>query len=343
MKYRLFDTEDIEKILSLFKLVWPQRMMNERIWKWKFEDVPFAKPVIALAEEDEKIVGHEAVWPLPILVDSKRFLAGQSVESMVHPSYRGKGIFNALISLTMKEGSQVGYKLFFGFPNRNSVSAYLKQGWEEKGKLIRYVKIISWKEVLRSRSYLRYFSWLSPIIEIFVGLILPSNKISHSDVKIVEEKNLPFVYETLWQEYYSKMKNTIAVDRSSAYLSWRYSIKPDSDYLYYTFIINNMPFGFIILKRDERGILKRFKVGEFVILKEELLSSVISGLEKSAKEKNASTLEFQVLNDSFLTGILKRRGYFKRPDKIPFLVKEFDKTLIGKNQWYLTCGDFDIF
>lgn len=341
MTFKFYDIEDIEQILSLYGIVWPERKIGSKFWIWKFEDVPFAKSIIALAEEKGEVIGQEAIIPTPIKIDNYRYLAGQSVDSMVHPEYRGKGVFNKLVGKTIAEGRKKGYKLFYGFPNKNSLKTYQKNGWVEKARLVRYVKVIDWAKVIRSRRLINFFFWLSPFIHLINSFNFSKVK-TRPEIKVVNEKYLPPFYESIWSEYLSKQEDLIAIDRNYSYLSWRYEVKPESEYLYYTFTLYDEPLGFAIIKKDDRGKIIRYKVGEFVTLRDDLLPNLVDLLEQVVKENEGATLEFQIMKDSALEGFLKDYGYYKRPDELPLLVVYFDE-LIGHKKWYITAGDYDIF
>lgn len=83
-------------------------------------------------------VAYYGVIPCFIAYAGRTILAAQSADTMTHPGHRYKGMFTALSQLTFALCREVGIRLIFGFPNRNSYPGAISMGWKETETMERF-------------------------------------------------------------------------------------------------------------------------------------------------------------------------------------------------------------
>lgn len=101
---------------------------------------------------DKLPVAFYGVIPCFIKLEDKNILSAQSADTMTHPNHRHKGLFIELALLTYGLCRDRGIHLIFGFPNQNSLHAFIKNlGWEKTGELDYFViqtGISTWRRII---------------------------------------------------------------------------------------------------------------------------------------------------------------------------------------------------
>ena len=112
--------------LSLHSIKWLE-------WKYTKNPIISGVPTVfgAIDKNSGKLVGIRPFLACNIVRGNKIFKAAQPCDTVVHPDYRGKGIFTEMNKVAIVELKKDGYDLFFNFPNRNSQPGNLKMGWKK--------------------------------------------------------------------------------------------------------------------------------------------------------------------------------------------------------------------
>jgi hypothetical protein len=71
----------------------------------------------------------------------------QSGNSLVHPDYRGQGLFGKMITYIHQEDAQMPHDLLIGFPVEMSYGAFIKKKWQNPFDLQWYIK---WLDPVRA-------------------------------------------------------------------------------------------------------------------------------------------------------------------------------------------------
>ncbi len=342
---RLFKRKDINCLLSLYKIVWPNREIDEEYWNWKYRDNPFGKPLILVALKEDKIVGHEALWPMPLSVNGINQLSYQSVDSMVHPDFRGRGIFNNLIARSMEECSTLTCPIIFGFPNRSSYKIYTKFGWISDSSFHRFIKILNWQDVFNSRISIKYLKWASNLAGFAVNTVNRrfSEKKKIKGLEVQEELEPMKIFEEIWLEYYQQLGKSLTIIKNLEYQNWRYKSKPGSKYIFLSLKYKSNILGFGVIKKDTYGVMKRARLGEFVLLDKAFTSGFLYEIFELLKGKECSTIEYNVWNSLELEEILKSMGFIRRSDEPPLIYKVFKDIPADKINWDISGGDNESF
>ena len=74
MEVKDFQFGDEKDILSLFEITFG-RFMRQDVWQWRFQNNPAGRFCIKLMWENDKLVGHYAVSPFDVNIDSGLYQA----------------------------------------------------------------------------------------------------------------------------------------------------------------------------------------------------------------------------------------------------------------------------
>jgi len=104
-------------------------------WQWKHSQNPFGSSLVLLGIEGDQLVGIRAFLRWRLRYREEVVHAWRPVDTSVHPSFHGNGIFTQLTSRALDEIDQMGSHLVFNTPNPRSGAGYLKLGWSAMGNL----------------------------------------------------------------------------------------------------------------------------------------------------------------------------------------------------------------
>jgi hypothetical protein len=186
------------------------RFITPEFFRWKYSP-PAGEAQIALVRDGDRIVAGNAMYPVIIHRGSSSLKGWQSCDTATVPEARRQGLFGSCLrALVAALGDD---EVFFGFPNQNSMRGFRKLGWTEN-------------EVVTS--------WITPLPVPSLG--------AHGEVARVKRfvSAVDTIAERLGAEGFAML------DRSAAYLNWRYADRPFADYT--------------LLVHDEHGEIGGFAV-----------------------------------------------------------------------------------
>jgi hypothetical protein len=131
VKYVQVDTKENlvahqEAIAGLFSDSFGDRSIDQT-WSWAYLQNPTGEPLVTLCYEDDVLVGHYAVIPMPLVIDSHRKNSYLSMTTMVATTHRKFGLFNKLAKTTYGMAMDCGADFIMGFPNQNSIPGFRKR------------------------------------------------------------------------------------------------------------------------------------------------------------------------------------------------------------------------
>lgn len=245
-EYRVGDEKEIN---DLFNLVFKQnRSLNE--WYWQFRDNPAGSAnLIAVAEVTGRIVGQHANVPVYFKFKDKIVKAGQPVDNLIHPSFRGgksiKDTYKLSCYLYVREGMTFG----FGFPNE----IYYPVGkkllkYEDLCPLPTMFKRLSWRLPFKKKfpmlpSYLQL--GIQKLSMKFYRLPVILKGLSRRTLSLERLSFLGSDMDRLWEK--AKDRYGIMAIRDYRFLKWRYLDKPDGPYDILLAQDGN-PLGYVVAK-----------------------------------------------------------------------------------------------
>lgn len=151
------DLETQKKTLKLLENHFRTGMHMLEWWRWKHVANPFGPSMVTRAWYRKELVGVWALWRCPRQIHKKKIMAWQAGDTIIAPSWRGKGLFRKMVEKAL---DRVDPPIIFNFPNKTAIKKYLNMGWKQV-KLLRLVyfnqplRFIS--EVLRLKGSIKPF------------------------------------------------------------------------------------------------------------------------------------------------------------------------------------------
>ena len=93
--------------------------------------------------DGEKIVGFQSYFYWPLKDKLKTIKSYQSGNSLVHPEYRGCGIFKSLLNFINLELKRMNPDVLIGFPVEASFNSFVRNGWSNPFNLRWYLKVVN--------------------------------------------------------------------------------------------------------------------------------------------------------------------------------------------------------
>ena len=93
-----------------------------------------------VALDGERVAGFQSFFYWPVLIDGVEVQSFQSGNSLVHPDYRGKGLFGKMLNFIHEPGSGFNAELLIGFPVEASYNSFKRNGWSNPFNLQWYIK-----------------------------------------------------------------------------------------------------------------------------------------------------------------------------------------------------------
>jgi len=200
------DTAAVLGLLGEY-LRWPSGADADALWRWKHVENVFGRSEVWVGTEDGNVVAVRSFmrWRL---VDSSGapFEAARAVDTVTHPSHRGRGWFRELTEHGVDALQASGVHLIFNTPNGQSGPANARLGWQDLQRPTVWVMPTGPRSLLRMLGS-RSAADLRPRPS---GIGLPVDEaLAVPGVSALLQRRVP-------------PAGSLATDRSGAYLQWRY-------------------------------------------------------------------------------------------------------------------------
>ncbi len=317
LTYVLYDFENLNNLSNIYQLCFGHRP-NQSYFKWKYLNNPAGKAIAFLALDGGIVAGFYCVIPEFYIINGKKEIIYQSVDTMTHPGYRRLGIFTTLAHMTYDYVRQKEGRLhLIGFPGKMSYSGF--------------VDTLKWDPVI----HLDYVFTYKFLFRLFSFVRNPG-----MDVEEIETFGEEF------DEYFAKREKSIKpisryIDRSIA--NWRIIEHPDNKYRLAKVMKNEELIGYFVYRLDKK---QRAFVINIDVVKPEYVLIGLRGVCRYLflKEDIKSIYTFQ--SGSRFEEAYRKSGFLVNPTsrgpfsyKTPFIVYG-DKEIEGIN-WF-NRGNFDI-
>jgi GNAT superfamily N-acetyltransferase len=93
-----------------------------------------------VALDGERVAGFQSFFYWPVTIEGAEVQSYQSGNSLVHPDYRGKGLFGKMLNYIHEPGSGFNAELLIGFPVEASYNSFKRNGWNNPFNLQWYIK-----------------------------------------------------------------------------------------------------------------------------------------------------------------------------------------------------------
>jgi GNAT superfamily N-acetyltransferase len=348
IKIRDGDERDIERILSLRRLVFGEFEKDKLLpdfWKWEFMDGPEGKAFIYLSEEGERLAGHFADIPRRFSLDGEVCLGTLSLDLMVHPDHRRKGIFVEMGRYAARRVKGERGLFMTAFPIRKeTISGLLKIGWEVVGDLPVLVFPLRFRGIVNR--YLRF----SPLSYLIGGVaragysLVWGGRIKGRDqgIQLEEVTRLDDRFDPFWEK--AKGLNPVTGVRDRAFLNWRYFRNPVRTYTFFRALEGGKMTGYLVLRKVALLDFNSSVVVDLLALNEASLRALVGkGIEHSLQQ-GMDLLGCMIPRRHRYFQILRDLGFLPSPKTFLFMVYRLarDKVPLAPEAWYVNWGDSDV-
>ncbi len=315
--YRLGGVDTAAQQADLFNRVFDQ-CATAASWKRKYLDNPLSNVnTVMCAFDGDKVVGINGFVPMEYECEGTVYRVVQSCDTAVDPEYRGCGIFSKMIVCAQKLFAEEGYDAMVGYPNGNSYHGFLKLGWEEQARTMKYFYPCCVKKVAEEMLSKNLPGFLDPLANMWRVLHTGRYSGKKSDYAITRSEHINA------EEYLSFLENEgFRIRITQEYLDWKLS----AGYFYYTVRHNAEPICKVL-------------VCSYTV-KEGFLRGNILGIKRETADKTELSTAFALLlkelfrqydvlsvwesGDVMVNEVLRRVGFIKNfsaKDGSPFIVK----------------------
>jgi GNAT superfamily N-acetyltransferase len=128
---------ELAALAELFRVVWPnQRHLDHTYLDWLYRQNPAGPAIGANAWHEDAVVGHYAVIPLTACLRGHRVTGALSLNTAVHPSLQGQGLFTRLAEQSYRDAAERGIDHVIGVANANSTPGFVRRlGFQFVGAL----------------------------------------------------------------------------------------------------------------------------------------------------------------------------------------------------------------
>ncbi|MBM4276278.1 MAG: GNAT family N-acetyltransferase [Deltaproteobacteria bacterium] len=347
-KVREGDEKDLKGVLSLRRTVFGEMekdKLDPRFWQWEFMGGPDRKALIYVVEDGDKIIGHFADLPRQFSVHRKVVRGTLSVDLMVSPDYRRKGIFEEMGRYAIRRVKEEGNSLMTAYPIRKeTISGFKKIGWKEVVPLPVLVYPIRFSGIAnRYLHFLPLSLLIGGLARILYNLLFAMGRKKESGrIEIEKVGELDSQFEHFWDKAISLYP--IMGIRSRSYMTWRYLHHPTRTYIIYRAMEKGEMRGYIILRKvDLLGFNSAVIVDLLAIDADALTALGKKGIAYSQKE-GVDLLGFMVPETHPYYRLLRKHGFLRSPKTFRFMLypHEQDKELLNPKRWHINWGDTDV-
>jgi predicted N-acetyltransferase YhbS len=300
---------------------------------WLYEATPFGKSLSFVAMDGDRCVGHEGLLPARLRLGSETVAGAQSMDTMTHPDYRGQGVFVAVAGAAIEHAASLGMEVFYGFPNPTSLPGLLRLNWDH------VTDVPNWTRPVCVASLLPPV--VGPLAELVAGW-LPRGRRAGVEVRAgrPDAAELDAVLDR-WRA----QKRLCRVDRSAAWLDWRYDPRSGVDFDWFGAYRGGQAVGYGVAgARTAAWSTGRMHIFELTSDDSEASSAMLAAMIDRATERSMRVLK-AATNDPELVRLLRRTGFIKRGSR-GLLVRAQTARVLGGNihmasSWRIDGGDAD--
>lgn len=324
---------DAEKILSLFENVFGFSRGTEH-HRWKFLKNPTGSQLVVVAETEQgDIVGQYALWPVMLQLGKQKYLGAQSLDTMIHPDFRGQGLFMTLANASYELAVAQGVKVLYGFPNANSYGGFIRRlNWDHTGDVPYLVRPI------RPGLYRRIPWWLAPAANV-ASRFLPRGVAKGYQIsfEIPADEELEQLFAMS-----AKYKGVCRVARSADWERWRFAEEAGQDYRWVVARKGSLIRAACVIGRNP--VNEALTLSELLGENPEALQAVLSAVIKTAFAAKVPFITTLTSIPEYLVAL--RHVGFIRARRLPFIVRALSGDLLDANihvhdSWRLFGADLD--
>ena len=307
--------------------------------RWRWFGSPDGECPIALAMDGKTVAGFYTLWPVRLRIGGAVVLGGQSMDTMTHPDYQGRGIFVTLANACYEIAAARGFEVLYGFPNAQSYPGFVRRlGWDHTGD------IRHWVRPIRPSRHPRVPKLAGPLADL--GAMLLPRGGGHGleiSVGLPSEKERAALLDGA-----PTAPGLCRIARTPEWLDWRYGADARHDYQW----IRARRGGMLVaagvwgMQNSEWGEVADGRAHLVELLGDDSagMRAVVAAIIGAARARGAWILE-TVTNIPIVVAALKRGGFFSHRGA-PLIVRALGDSAMNAHihdhaSWRFMGGDLD--
>lgn len=264
---------------------------NLEAFHWQFSFNRSSAVVVGL-EADGKIVGSQAMMPIPLRIKNKALASGKCENSYIQPDLRGKGKFGELFNFAENKSAQAGMKVLWAFTP--AIKPYSKLGFEvvKNGLLSYSVHLNSTSD--RSDSLKQKVKGVIRKGITKISDLKAKRWLKQSEINTLQ--NIRLNHSPREDELSALMENSdllskddISIDMSSEFINWRVHSNPNIKYETCCFYRGNQLVAHVIFAEHQSACRVHF----LMVHDNELLKGLVGALYLLFKRRGYRYMTYQ--------------------------------------------------
>jgi len=315
MEIRLYEDWMESQVIKLFSNQYSRTVSELTEIHSKFYNHPFQKDkcIRIVSMDGEVVTGFQTLFYWPYQKNNKVYRSFQSGNSIVHPDYRGKGIFQKLLNFLDENNKDLNIDFLMGFPVEASFGSFVRNKWANPFNLHWYLKLINPFAFLFSKKNFEKRFDSFPLL----------NSNNSSD-------------------------NIFRLHIDNSFNSWRNGFRNSKNYFYFNFSDENKSITFGLKMNVRSRFFHELIIGEIRTYTNDIhfFRAAIKKLVRKTRSSlcfTAITIALVESKDSNILKLLKKENFISTKKQIYFITKSYNNNNeinISEN-WELYRGDID--
>lgn len=345
LTFRRYQAEDVDQYIEFFQIVYG-KVLDANFFHWKHRQgiqSPEAPLIFLVLNPKGQIIGANSFFPETLVYtepkeSTSNLRAVQSGDTMVHPDYRGRGIFMKLLAYSVQELRKDGYAGIFGFANGNSYPGFKKFGFADLGRIPVYYKMFSWAQFLRSKG--KFTSYLGHLLDFgSAGLkFLHPSKVD----KLYSVTRVQLTDEHIQSFLERENRSPLHPLKTKEYLQWKYEEKPNGSYQTWAISKNGECVAVFVVRVERYGEGLAGEIVEGVACPQDAAPALHSLLQRL--QEGFQFIRIWESNDEFLMNGIRKNHFFKREAELYFVyytLQEGLNFMAQRQLWEVISGNAD--
>jgi len=306
---------------------------------WLYRANPFGPAMAWIAGDDAsgETVGVAGAFPRRSFWEGNAETCWVLGDFCIHTDYRTLGPALQLGRACVAGVQRAGAAFWYDFPSDRMIAIYRRMGLRPFGEMVRYVKVLSWGRKLRDVARV-------PGIRTGVGLLgyvavrWPSRRPAAPPgvALALEENRCGDAFDDLDRVNRSRFR--LYLERSSAYLNWRYRDNPLGRYEFLTARQGSSLVGFAVFAQSGPDA----QLADLMVRETAVADWLLDGLASLLKARGAASLSAPLLSTHPLIPSFQGRGFSAR-ESCPVMFQPRGDGLppLQPGDWPLAQGDRD--
>lgn len=341
--------DDLASVAELSHVVYGLHRSAESI-RWLYQHNPAGPCAFWLSEDrlTRRTVALRPVFPWRLSVGGREIRAAQAGDAMTHPSYRGRGLFSALVRAAWSELRDDNVAFGFSFSNPGSLSVYRKivvgRGPRAGTHVVLQFRRMVFPLSLRlARERFGAPAMLVNGLDVAYRAFRRHRWMPAGHLSAFTVDRFGSEFDELWTR--TSTKFGVLTVRDSRYLNWRFIDSPSGRYQVVGLRSRGALAGYVAFEIDSGGtgsIVDLFCTPDTAIV-EALLSVSLSRMLAAGCLKAS----LWTAAESDLFAMVKKFGFIPRDDSFPMAVHVFQdgsdaSVALDGRQWLAWFGDRDV-